>query len=659
MNKIFYLVVFCMLFLIFGPWFFHVNIIGGDWLFLYQDFLKSLPFVPPSWSPLHSNGLGGKIIIYSLDSYLYASSYLGVRMLHLPWNFVYKIFWFGAFLAISFFGSIKLGRYFFIKNNLAVVTTALIVLTNTYILMVSGGGQMGIVLAYSLAPLLLVNALMLNENPTVKRSLRFSLLLALLMSWDIRIFSIMFLINFIVSLFTSKWKKSWSKEAFFRNLRHTLIVFVIPYSFALFLNAFWIYPNLLHPYNPLEALGKAYTSIESLKFFSFATFSNTFSILHPNWPDNVFGKIVFQRPEFLIFPLLAFLPLIFLKKEGSRNIVVLSLIALIGIFLAKGASEPFGNIYVYLYDNVPGFRMFRDSTKWYLMIILAYSILIPYSLDRINGWVKKKRKILNGFIFFAFIFIWVFSIRDALMGNLKGTFTYHTVPVEYEKLAENISSDKEFYRTLWVPRQQRFTYYDYTHPAVEALPLFGATNAAELSGKMKKAETQAFLKKLSIKYIIIPDDALGEIFLQDRKYAPVEREKYEKVLDEISYLTKKIDGKITLYSTSSYNSLFSDGVTNIPFRKNVGSAYVIETDYSTPTKIIFSQNYSPSWEAFVNDKKIEVSPTGEKLMSIQAPSGKRSIDVVFSEQSNYNVGWIISIIVFFGLIVTIFTIKKR
>ena len=30
------------------------------------------------------------------------------------------------------------------------------------------------------------------------------------------------------------------------------------------------------------------------------------SLLHPNWPENLFGKVYFLQPEFLILPILAF-----------------------------------------------------------------------------------------------------------------------------------------------------------------------------------------------------------------------------------------------------------------------------------------------------------------------------------------------------------------
>ncbi|PJE67859.1 hypothetical protein COU95_00040, partial [Candidatus Shapirobacteria bacterium CG10_big_fil_rev_8_21_14_0_10_40_9] len=83
-------------------------------------------------------------------------------------------------------------------------------------------------------------------------------------------------------------------------------------SFAItgLLHFYWILPTILLRKPSFEpGLAKA----GWVEFLSFADFSNSLSLLHPNWSENIFGKTYFFRPEFLILPILAFSSLLFIN----------------------------------------------------------------------------------------------------------------------------------------------------------------------------------------------------------------------------------------------------------------------------------------------------------------------------------------------------------
>ena len=77
------------------------------------------------------------------------------------------------------------------------------------------------------------------------------------------------------------------------------------------LHAYWVIPIIMYRSHPAQEMLRTFSSIEGFRFFSFATFAQTLSLLHPNWPENLFGKVYFMKPEFLILPLLAFSSLLF------------------------------------------------------------------------------------------------------------------------------------------------------------------------------------------------------------------------------------------------------------------------------------------------------------------------------------------------------------
>src|SRR6185503_16152979 len=97
-----------------------------------------------------------------------------------------------------------------------------------------------------------------------------------------------------------------------------------------------------------------------------------------------------------------------------------------GAFLAKGANDPFGGVYIWMFEHIPGFIMFRDPTKWYVLIAFAYAVLIPFSIWRIHNWLNSKFKNQQyvSLLFLCLVFTLIlFLIRPALRGEITGTFT--------------------------------------------------------------------------------------------------------------------------------------------------------------------------------------------------------------------------------------------
>ena len=94
-----------------------------------------------------------------------------------------------------------------------------------------------------------------------------------------------------------------------------LYTFIIPGLIAGLLHAVWILPVLFLQSNPDP---QGLTSVDGFRFLSFADFSQSISSLHPNWPENIFGKVGFMKPEFLALPILAYTSLLFIKNPKSE-----------------------------------------------------------------------------------------------------------------------------------------------------------------------------------------------------------------------------------------------------------------------------------------------------------------------------------------------------
>ncbi len=526
--------------------------------------------------------------------------------------------------------------------------------------MIVGGGQMGIAMAYALAPLVLylfiknIDFFNSSENNSQFSILNFKLpvfaglLFSLQIVFDLRIayitlaavaaYAVLSIMNHVLSIKTLK-------EKILSTLYLILYTFLVPGIVVFLLNAFWVLPTLLSRRNPIEDLGLAYSSLEAVKFFSFAKFENTLSLLHPNWSENIFGKVGFLKPEFLILPILAFSSLLFvtnskLKTQNSKiintqgvtsfpplrwnslaprknqgvTIMFFALLGLIGAFLAKGANEPFGGVYLWLFDNFPGFIMFRDPTKWYTLVAISYSILIPFSVWKIYDFLKShseflifnfkfsiKSKIFNfQNLFLLFIvFCLLYLIRPALFGQLSGTFKTTEIPKEYIKLEKFIAKDSNFYRTLWVPTLQRFGFYSNLHPAIPAQDFFKSVNSTQILNALKTSEL--LLQEAAVKYVIVPYDSQGEIFLKDRKY---NEDMYLQVVNGINSIKwlEKVGqfGKVKVFEVLNTKDHFWTSSENLSLKYQ----YISPVEYKLEVKnakigeeIIFSESYDAGWQA--------------------------------------------------------------
>ncbi len=265
--------------------------------------------------------------------------------------------------------------------------------------------------------------------------------------------------------------------------------------------------------------------------------------------------------------------------------------------------------------------------------------------------MKNRSYLLSVICYLLFISFWLFAIREAALGKLGGTFAKHSVPQEYRELERFLQVQPNFARTLWVPRQQRFSYGTLTHMPVEAEPLFGATTAAELRVKLENPTSMELLGDLGIGYIMISYDSLGELFLSDRKYDEKKRQEYEKVLDGVGWLTKISSGNLTIYQTPRHKDLFwvstNDALT---YRRIRPDRYAVFFTVDTPATVHFLQSYHPGWVLRAGNTmvKSQRSPLGLNSFQIQGLGTYEGV-VEFEPQKYVTWGLAVSLLTVLGV----------
>jgi hypothetical protein len=631
-TKISLLILGVFIFL-FYRFFLSINpLVAHDWPLLFRESRNSYPFFNMSWDYMGGIGIGATafktlwIDLYTNIVYTFSS------LVHIPWFLSQRIFWIVPFLLISLFSSYKLSGLF-IKKSIYRIISVLIYSFNTYILLIVAGGQFGVAFAYGLSPLVFYKFIQFLKNQNIKNAVLLGLFSGIIIALDPRIAVIIFL----AMLF---WLVFNLKTCSIQTIKLILLSLIISFS----LNIYWLLPLILSK-NAITNID-GYSTLQGVKFLSFATFENAFSLLHPNWPENIFGKIYFFKPEFLIIPLLGFSALLFvskIKNQKSRiNILYFVLLVLIGAFLGKGTNEPFGQIYVFFFQNIPGFSVFRDSTKFFILVALCYSILIPYFLENFS---KFRNVLVLGFILF-----WLITLKPAISGELTGIFRPAPIPKEYVYLQKKIVSDKSFYRVLWIPQRQKYGFFEPLHPSLESITL----------------PSESYLADLSIRYVVVPDDTDSEIFLKDRKY---NKDIYQKTINGIKQIPflKEVDGfgKIAVFENPNYREHFWSTSANLKINYTYINSAKYEVKVQNAKKgdlLVFSEGYDKNWRAKNKSMKYEEESIKYKnnLNSFVLPEGgDYSLEVYFTPQKFADIGIVASGFSFVTIVVVLWYLGRR
>lgn len=520
-----YLLVIAVICFIYLPWFqFSKTLSSGDWPYLFPENIKEFKIItePPFiW----------------LESYYQITAKLGVQVLSLSWEATERIFWFIPLIFLNLFSSLLFIKFILKElkiTSLFVVIGSLVYTTNTYFLMLVGGGQMGVALAYGFVPLVIYFLIrILKESQNLKLIVLAVLVSAAQLMFDPRIYLLTLFAFLVYSLFYFYFYRN---VKFGKFVRIGGIVFI-----SICLNLFWIAPNIFFYQQEYSLI-----ATEPLaSFLSFASFSNSISLLHPNWPENIFGKIGFMKPEFIFIGLLPYLSLIFINlKEKKQAFVILffSFLGLLGAFLAKGVNPPIGEIYQ-IFSNIPGSSLFRDPTKFYILTAISYSILIPLSLYFISAFLNKRLKNLGKIFILIFIVYFLVLLKPALLGQLSGTFSPHEVPSDYIKFKNYILAQNAEFNTLWLPSAQRYGFSSMQNKAIAESDLFLVEDISSSSALLNNNKAKEQLRSLNIRYVVVPYDSLKEIFVYDRKFNDSLYVKTINELKNIRWLSLLIDEK--------------------------------------------------------------------------------------------------------------------
>lgn len=546
-KKFLILLLIFILFGVYWHWFLPGPRVATDFSLISQDSLKSLLGLPRTWSMRGTEGLG-EYTGFTLWSWPFNLLFGALASLGLPFALLERILIVVPFLTLGIYGIWKLCKSIHLSIY-ATVISILIYLSNTYILLVIDGGQLSIGLAYAFFP---VSFLALDQaiKGSLRRKILAGLLIALIGFFDIRflyVFLSLSLFKFLYDLFFTNLRE-W-KVLILDWLKTGLVIGLI----ILGLNAYWI---LILVKFPLSS--SFYTYLTQTAFTSFISIGHSMLLQSPHWFKNVFGNVSDLNFAFILIPILVFLAPIL--KPKNHVVGFWLIVAIISIFLTKGTSAPLPDVYKWLFYHIPGFSLFRDSSKSFFLIALSYSVLIGITTDEIIKRIESyKIKVAFVVILIAYF---IFIIKPVWFGLMTGTFLMPPLQKEYSELDELISEDQVQSGVFWIPTISPLTNLNPRHPAVEAARLaqkrpFAQANVGtyELFNYLREASYMGQLFDVAgIGYIVYPylDPRRDNLHPDNIRYYYI----FSSQLSKLSWLSQVKNSPVPLFKVKEVQNKF-------------------------------------------------------------------------------------------------------
>jgi len=127
-------------------------------------------------------------------------------------------------------------------------------------------------------------------------------------------------------------------------------------------------------------------------------------------------------------------------------------------------------------------------------------------------------------------------------------------------------------------------------------------------------KTADVLGKMGVKYIIIPFDVEGEIFIAEHKYNPQQRREVEEFLDTIPWLKKIVlVDKIAIYELPEYKERFfiEESENNLieKWTRVNPTKYLVSLKIKqAPVNLVFSETYDEFWKLKIGEEVTSSQP---------------------------------------------------
>lgn len=497
------------------------------------------------------------------------------------------------------------------KHNYVAFLVSLFFWLNTYFL-VRQTAHIPIAIVIGIMPLLLLFFDKFIQNNNKKDLLLFSFLYFIWICYEVRL---MYIITFLLIIYFLFFGiKNISSKFFWKYV----LLFII---IQLLLNIFWLLPTILFSGESISWTANRWLFWNHLFniLYAFNIFDSSWSWWVPN-QDFIPQPI----PIYLWFyPILIVVSILFIKKQtaNSKKLMLFWLtISIIWIILTTQSSDPLPWLYQWLYYNFPWFNLFREASKFYIITLLWYTIILGVFIN----YLYKINKNIFHIIWVIIILISASIAKPLITKEIWTTYVWKIQPIEYKILNDYIISQDESFKTLSIPINSQWLHFNVKNPKVSLIQVIDSAykdftitppiyrNYGDVASFIFEPISNKLLDISWIKYVIIwLFDEQDNFF---RFYGSSPEEYYNK-LKSFTFLKElNIDwiDKVKIFENTWYlSTVFSSNKNitqdnlnnleykNIKFIQQNPSYYNFKLNLNSDKIINLSQENNKNWSLII------------------------------------------------------------
>lgn len=640
-DFLFILLSILIVFITYHAWFLSTGILTfGDWGYYLPETQKEFLRLPLVWN---SAFLG--FVDIGLTMYPFSILAWGILAQFFNYEIVSRIIYFFPSVLFGVFGSYVLLRYFKF-SPFASFVGMLVFNFNTYILL-GRTGHLTLMTAFGMAPWMFYFFIRMIEEKKFYLSLIVGLLGVVTSFYELRAFYIIAIMLFSYLIFHIYVHKEFRS---LKKIMQYILLGLPPAVIYVSSNIFWVI-------GLLQSGGVSESGVVGRALFGegYMNILRSITLFHPFWSYS--RELIFTaQPVPIYFWIIPFVALVgFITHYKKSYILFFGLLSFVGIFLTKQSGQPFPDVYNWLYHNFPGFNVFRESSKFYFVTALGFSVLIAAFVDWLVG-SKKIHTIYKVSTLVVLLLLFVANIRPFVTTEVGKLFTPRMIGRDYEIFNEKINADNEFYRVIWVPRDSRWGTWGILHPKLSSVDIVQTTwknlnqynkqgkdysTAEQLTDIFYKPFSDQLLDRAGVRYVVVPTSDLEneDDFI---KYYGTRDYFVQKVLP-LPYLEKVDFGteELLVFENKNYHQIFSiaetsdnlDGIQTFYDLKSVtanATQYEVSIDHlNKPGFVYFSESFHPGWKMKLGEKDLFDRSTSETLPDLNHSSSIDNLNVFY------------------------------
>jgi len=620
--------------LIYHKWIFNLSILTkGDWWFYFYETLSTLR-LNYFWLWYSGQDLG--IVLLDIgQAPTYVLSGLFAALFGFNWAFIERLIYFWPIIVFTPLTSFLLLRYIF-RNNLTALIGAIVYSFNTYFLTLQTG-HLTLMAAFAGAPIVFLFFDLVLKSGKTRFMIAVALTLFLCGAYEPRVAYLIVFLLFFYFIFTLFTKKDFD----FRSVLHLILRAGIPILLFILLNLFWIL-GITH----LSTLETESLLTRSLWGSQYYNIISALTLFHPWWTGAEVAIFETQPIPFYFFliPLFAIVGLILNRR--NKFVLFFGIISLIGILLAKQEGPPFSSLYQLLYDVVPGFNAFREASKFYFYIVLGYTVLIA-SFVHYLLLMKPDTLFARGkyVIFFLVSILFLWNTKPYVTGTIQALTVPREIPQDYIVLNNFLLNQSEYFNTLWIPKDSRWSLFTSTIPKLRAINLaddkwhrfvdIDIIRQEKINEYILNPLTHGYSDTLldlsSVKFVLVPlqdvqnDD---DFFISyGGRENPNIRQWYINELDKVPYLERVDIGtkELVVYENENYKPYISSFTTLSNF---------ISTDNLEDRYNFVNQTLGGDFEFVIKNNKFPKSDIYSVFEKINSEDIKHNFNMTYYLDKN-------------------------